>query len=288
MVSDQVSALGRDSIHYAATWRPGAGTLETLTNLKIIFSLGAGVDDLLRDHVLPNVPIVRCTHADLANRMSEWVILNALAHLRQFKRYECQQKLHQWIDDRTQPAARDVTVGVMGLGLLGRDAAVKLANVDFNVIGWSTTKKVLPGVMSFQGPGEFEVFLSMTDILVSLLPLTKETEGILNRATFTKLKKGGVLGGPIVMNAGRGRLQSDADILACLEENILRAATLDVFEREPLVDTSPLWDHPNVTITPHNAAMSNPAAIVNDVVGQIKAFERGEPLRNVVNRTRGY
>jgi glyoxylate/hydroxypyruvate reductase A len=156
------------------------------------------------------------------------------------------------------------------------------------VAGWSRSRKALAGIRSFAGEDELPAFLARTDILVCLLPLTPTTRGLLNRRTFSQLARDGVLGGPIVINAGRGGLQVEADLLAALDDGTLSAATLDVFEKEPLPAESPFWSHPKVTVSPHNAADTDPDAISVYVAEQIAAHERGEPLRNVVDRKSGY
>ena len=209
-------------------------------------------------------------------------------HLRQQRRYEAQQRERVWHDDRFQPAAREVRVGIMGLGVLGQDAARKLKVMGFDVAGWSRSPKSLEGSPTFAGEEGLDGFLARTDILVCLLPLTAETRGVLDRSLFVRLARDGRLGGPAVINAGRGGLQVEDDILACLDDGTLKAATLDVFETEPLPADSALWQHPAVTVTPHNAAMSEPDAIGRLVVEQIRAYERGEALRNVVDRQLGY
>jgi glyoxylate/hydroxypyruvate reductase A len=220
--------------------------------------------------------------------MSEYVVLHCLMHLRQQRRYEAQQRDRVWDDDRHQPAAREVRIGVMGLGVLGRDAAQKLRIMGFDVAGWSRSPKVLDGIETFSGESGLAAFLTRTDILVCLLPLTDSTRGTLNHDLFAKLAQTGRLGGPVLINAGRGGLQVESDILASLNEGTLNAATLDVFATEPLPTDSPLWTHPSVTITPHNAAMSEPDAISGRIADQIRRFERGEPLQNVVDRGLGY
>jgi glyoxylate/hydroxypyruvate reductase A len=181
-----------------------------------------------------------------------------------------------------------VRVGVLGLGVLGRDAAAKLAAMGFDVAGWSRTPKPDAGVPAFHGEEGLGAFLARTDILVCLLPLTDETRGFLNRGLFGRLARDGRLGGPVLINAGRGGQQVEADILACLDDGTLHAATLDVFETEPLPADSALWAHPAVTVTPHNAAMSDPETIGRLVAEQIRRFEAGEPLRDVVDRRLGY
>ena len=273
---------------YAATWKHAPGSLLAYPNLKVIFSLGAGVDHVFADPHLPAVPVVRVVDPDLTTRMSEWVLLHVLLHHRQQRMYDWHQHEKIWEDDRFQPAARDIRVGVMGLGVLGEDAATKLKVVGYNVAGWSRTRKTIPSIESFAGEAEFDAFLARTDILVTLMPLTPETKGILNRKLFSKLSHDGYFGAPIVLNAGRGGLQNEADIIDCLDDGTLFAVTLDVFQKEPLPQDSPLWHHPRVTITPHNSAISDPQAVAAYIAGQIEAHEDGEPLQNVVDRARQY
>jgi glyoxylate/hydroxypyruvate reductase len=278
----------RAAIHYALTWRHPPGSLSNLPNLRAIFSLGAGVDHLFEDPALPEAPIVRVVDPDLRDRMSEWVVMHALIHLRQLRRYERQQRERVWEDDDNQPKAAQVNVGVLGLGVLGLDAASKLKAIGFTVAGWSATPKSAPGVASFHGAEGLGALLGRTDMLVALLPLTADTRGILDASLFARLKQGGPLGGPVLINAGRGGLQVEADILEALDAGVLAGASLDVFEREPLPENSRLWTHPKVYVSPHNAAVSAPDAIVRAIARQIEAFERGEPLCNVVDRARGY
>jgi glyoxylate/hydroxypyruvate reductase A len=276
------------AVRYALTWKHADGALANLPNLAAIFSLGAGVDHIFADSRLPDVPIVRVVDAGLRDRMSEWVVMHALIHHRQQRMYDWRQDERIWEDDADQPAAAEVRVGVMGLGVLGADAAHKLATIGFDVAGWSRTSRELDGIECFHGDDGLDAMLERTDILVALLPLTPETRGILDACLFTKLARDGRLGGPILLNAGRGGLQVEADILEALDSGVLKAATLDVFEVEPLPKDSPLWRHPRVTISPHNAAISTPEAITRGIVRQIEAYERGEPLRNVIDRARGY
>src|SRR5215213_1548962 len=262
----------RRDVHYAVSWKHPPGSLAGLPNLTAIFSLGAGVDHLMGDDRLPDVPIVRVVDPDLTECMSEYVVLHCLMHLRQQRRYDAQQRDKVWLEEEHPPAARDVRVGVMGLGVLGSDAARKLKAIGFDVAGWSRSPKIVAGVDTFSGEDGLDAFLARTDILVSLLPLTDETRGILDKGLFAKLARDGRLGGPVLINAGRGGLQVEADILAALSDGTLAAATLDVFETEPLPPESPLWAHPAVTITPHNAAMSDPESIAVQIAEQIRRF----------------
>jgi len=278
----------RRDVHYAVSWKHPPGSLAGLPNLAAVFSLGAGVDHLMGDDRLPEAPIVRVVDPDLTDRMSEYVVLHCLMHLRRQRRHDAQQRDKVWDAAAHPPAAREVRVGVMGLGVLGRDATRKLNVMGFDVAGWSRSPKNAGDITTYSGDAGLVEFLARTDILVCLLPLTAETRGILNKELFARLAQGGRLGGPILVNAGRGGLQVEADILASLGDGTLKAATLDVFETEPLPPSSPLWSHPAVTVTPHNAATSEADAISAYIAGQIRRFEAGEPLANVVQRDLGY
>jgi glyoxylate/hydroxypyruvate reductase len=274
-------------IRYAAVWKPEAGLLASLPNLEVIFNLGAGVDALLADPTTPRVPIVRIVNTDLTQRMTEYVVMHVLMHHRRQRMLDTAQANRDWMA-KEQWAASAVRVGILGLGELGRDAASVLRRIGFQVSGWSRHARDVPDVQCYAGGAQLSDFLAQTDILVALLPLTQDTRGMLNRDLFSRLARDGVLGAPVLINAGRGGLQIERDILACLDDGTLGAATLDVFESEPLAAESPLWLHPRVTVTPHNAADSDPGAITDDVVAQILAHEQGRPLQNVVDRIRGY
>jgi len=274
-------------VAYAAAWLPPAGAFTPFRNLRAIFSLGAGVDALMRDRALPQVPIVRVVDPDLTRRMTEYVTLHVLLFHRHQRLYDAQQRARLWLE-HAQPPAREVRVGVMGLGVLGRDAIEVLVRLGFAVAGWSRTPRTVPGIETFHGAQGLEAFLARTEILVCLLPATPATDGILDLALLRKLKRDGALGGAYLINAGRGRLQVDADIVAALDEGALSGATLDVFPTEPLPAESPLWTHPKVTITPHNSAASVPEEIVGYIVKQIARFEAGQALGNVIDRQQGY
>ncbi|MDX7953092.1 glyoxylate/hydroxypyruvate reductase A [Lichenihabitans sp. Uapishka_5] len=275
-------------VRYAVAWKHPPGSLVGLDNLQAIFSLGAGVDHLVSDPDLPDVPIIRVVDPDLTSRMSEWVLLHVLAHHRQARLYDWHQAEKLWEDDPHQPAAHEVRVGVMGLGVLGSDAARKLDMIGFDVAGWSRTPKVLDTIDTYAGAAELDAFLARTEILVVLLPLTPDTRGILNHALFANLARHSYFGGPILLNAGRGGLQDEAGILEALEDGTLRAATLDVFETEPLPQDSPLWHHPAVTVTPHNAAISSTDAVAAFIAGEIEHLEAGGAPRHGVDRGRAY
>jgi len=277
-------------IDTALVWQPPGGLLRMLPGLKLIVSVGAGVDWLLADPTLPYVPLVRFVDPDLTGRMAEYVVLNVLHHHRRMTEYREMQTLGMW-KYLPEPAAQDLRVGLMGLGVLGAASAQALRPFGYQVRGWSRTAKSLDGVACFHGSTQLEPFLADTDILVVLLPLTSDTRGILNRALFRGLSLRGrspLLPGPVLINAGRGGLQIDADIIAALRAGQLYAASLDVFETEPLPADSPFWSHPRVVITPHNAAESAPAAIARYALRQMQAQRQGLRLENLVHRARGY
>jgi len=280
-------AIDPASVHYAAVWKPALGALAALPDLRVIFNLGAGVDALVADATLPKVPIVRVAIADLTGRMTEYVVLQVLMHHRQqLHLWECQRQ-KTW-EPKFQWAASAIHVGIMGLGVLGQDAALALNRLGFRVSGWSASPKNIPGIDCFSGEDGFAQFLKRTNILVCLLPLTPHTRHILNRTTFSLLDRTSPLGAPVLINAGRGDLQVEADILDCLNDGTLGGASLDVFETEPLPRSSALWDHPRVVVTPHNAADTDPVEISKFVARQIERFEAGEALENVVDMARGY
>lgn len=278
------------TIDYAVVWKQPHGILKDLPNLKAIFSIGAGVDHLFQDPHVPDVPIVRVVSTDLTLRMSEYVVWQVLDHHRKGPAYRDQQRRCIWREDVAQKSADEVTVGIMGLGHLGLDAATKLQALGFRVTGWSRRpKKSAYGITVFAGEDQLGAFLGSADMIVCLLPLTPDTTGILAAPLFAQMKKPGPdFTGPILINAGRGGLQNESDILAALESGALAAASLDVFESEPLPASSPLWHHPRVTITPHAAAASSPAKIIPPMVAQMNRHDAGEPLTDLVDRAAGY
>jgi glyoxylate/hydroxypyruvate reductase len=275
------------AVRYVLVWKPPQETLDRLPALDAIFSLGAGVDHVLALSRLPDAPVVRIVDPDLTQRMTEHVVWQVLDHVRLGPTYRRQQREHRWRDVEP-PAAREVTVGIMGLGVMGMHAADALLRLGFKVRGWSRTPKAHAHVETFAGEDGLTPFLAGADILVSLLPFTPETRHLVDLALLKKLRRDGPLGGPVFINAGRGGSQVEADIVAALRDGTLAGASLDVFEEEPLSPESPLWDFDTVTITPHVAAVSDPKALARQIAEQIEAFERGEPLKNCVDRERGY
>lgn len=273
------------AIDYAFVWKPKANAFAGLTKLKSVLSLGAGVDALLKHPALPDAPIVRFVDEDLTQRMSDYVVAQVTMHQRLFTRFKRDQVARVWRQNYP-PAARETNVGVMGLGVLGADAAQKLVRLGFTVLGWSRTPKAIAGVRTYAGD-QLDRFLGETDILCCLLPLTPDTTGILNYGLFKKLRRK-LDGGPVIVNAARGGHQVEADIVKALGDGTLGAASLDVFESEPLSPQSPLWTLDNAYLTPHIAAISNIDAGVRYFSEIIREHEAGRPLPHVVDRTRGY
>ncbi|MET0576390.1 MAG: glyoxylate/hydroxypyruvate reductase A [Mesorhizobium sp.] len=275
------------SITYAVVWKQRPNLLSGLPNLRAIFSIGAGVDHLFQDPSVPDVPIVRVVADNLSRHMTEYVVWRVLDHHRQGALYRAQQAKKVWHEPQ-QRVAGDISVGIMGFGQLGRAAARALLGLGFCVNGWSRRPASADGVATFHGESGLIPFLNATDILVVLLPLTPETQGIVNYDLLRELRRRNGLGGSVLINAGRGRLQRDADIQRALDDGTLKEASLDVFETEPLPKASPLWNHPRVFVTPHAAATSDPAHLVQPMLEQMNALERGEALQNLVDRAAGY
>lgn len=281
------NGAGDPSITYAVVWKQRPNLLSSLPNLRAIFSIGAGVDHIFADPTLPDVPVVKVVADNLTQYMTEYVVWRVLDHHRQGMLYRAQQQKKIWHEPQQRPAG-DISVGIMGLGTLGRAAASVLLSLGFPVNGWSRSDRPMEGVSTYAGEAGLIPFLNATDILVVLLPLTPQTHGIINHGVLKELRKRNGLGGSVLINAGRGRLQKDADILGALDDGTLKEASLDVFEVEPLPKTSPLWSHPKVFVTPHAAATSDPVHLAPIMLRQMDAFERGEALENVVDRDAGY
>ncbi|MEE8444716.1 MAG: glyoxylate/hydroxypyruvate reductase A [Alphaproteobacteria bacterium] len=270
-------------VEFALVWRPAPGALRRFANLKVIFSLGAGVDHLVGDSDLPGgVPVVRMIEPGLTRGMTEYVALHTLRHHRRQRELDAQQRAGEWkvVVVPTAPSRR---VGVMGLGVLGAAAAAALVALEFDVAGWSRTPKTLAGIESFHGEAGLARFLARTEILVCLLPLTPGTRDILNAGLFAGLPQGACL-----INAARGGHLIEDDLLAALESGQIAEATLDVFRAEPPPSDHAFWSHARVTMTPHNASITDPdsgARRVADVIGRSR---RGETLPNTIDPAAGY
>lgn len=269
------------AVRYALVWEPDAARLAQLPGLRLIVSSGAGVDHLPAE-MPAGVPIVRMGAPEAVWRMREHVVLSVLYLHRQWHRFAINQRARLW-QDVPNPEAPQRRVGIMGLGQLGAAAAEALAPFGFALSGWSRAAKAIPGLRCFAGPRGLKPFLAQCDIVVCVLPATPETNGILNAAAFAALPKGAC-----VINAARGQLLVEDDLVAALNAGQVGHALLDVFATEPLPPESPLWAHPGITITPHVASFPDRAARARYAAEVIAIFERGEPLPNLFDPKRGY
>jgi glyoxylate/hydroxypyruvate reductase A len=272
------------AVRYALVWDPEPGRLGAYPNLAAIFGSGAGVDFIACDPDLPrHVPLVRMATPGAAQRMGEFVAWAVLSLMKEARRIAIAQAECRWDAFEPERTAPTTTVGIMGLGHMGAAAARMLQPMGFEVIGWSRTRKSLPGVRSFVGEEERDAFLHASDILVCLLPATPETQGILSEPLFDRLRDGTGL-----INVGRGSQQKIGDILAALDGGRLSGAVLDVFEQEPLPPDHPAWTHPKLLVTPHVASLPPRRERVDHVARLIAALERGEALPNTYDHERGY
>ena len=276
--------IGRpEEIDLALIWRAPPGVLGGLRNLGLVLSLGVGADHVLeREDIPATLPVARLVDAHCAASMSEFVLLNVLRFHRRDPLYAEQRRHRVW---RAHPTgiASECRVGIMGLGSLGRPVARMLGGVGFPVAGWSRRPKTMEGVACFAGAEGLEPFLAGTDILVCLLALTPETEGILCSRTFRALPRGAH-----VINAARGGHLVEGDLLAALDSGRLAGAALDTARLEPLPGDHPFWDHPGVVLTPHAATGTNAPSAARHVAENIRRYYAGEPLLNVVDRQAGY
>ena len=270
------------AIDIAAVGAMPAGALAKLPKLRLILSLTAGVDTLLSDPALPAVPIARTADPDGDAMMNETALLHVLRHHRSMPDYLQAQQRCEWIR-RPIKAARERPVGVMGLGSVGLAIAKTLASIGFPVAGWVRQPRSADGIEIFSGTGQFNAFSARSEILLNLLPLTPQTNGIVNSAMLKALPKGAAF-----INLGRGDHVVEADLIAALDSGHLAAATLDVYPVEPLPKDSPLWRHPKITVMPHVARRLVPEQIAARICTIIRDFRAGIPLAQAVDRKRGY
>jgi glyoxylate/hydroxypyruvate reductase A len=273
--------------HYLFCWKPDPALLNRTPAPLLILSAGAGVDHILKAGPPAAIPITRIVDPDLTGRMVEYVVLHCLMHLRRMTEWPALTAARAWRGDPF-PAARQVTVGLMGVGEMGLAAGKALQAIGFDVIGWGRSGRGGLPFPAFAGSEGLSPFLEKTDILVSLLPSTPETRGIIDGALLRRLRRNGPFGAPVLINAGRGDAANEPDLVQALTDGTLRAASLDVFVTEPLPTDHPFWTMENVVITPHNAADSDPDAIVAAVTQEIARFEAGLPPLHGVDRARGY
>ena len=275
-------APGAPPADYVVVWAPPQQLFDEQPQLKAVFNTGAGGDALLKLQLPPQAKLVRLDDAGMSVQMAEYVCHAVIRHFREFDACEAATRQGQWTF-RKPRNREDFPVGVLGLGVLGARVAQALRQFEFPVRGWSRSPRQVDGVQCFAGEDQFDAFLAASRVLVCLLPLTPQTEGILNRRTLGRLQPGGYL-----INVARGGHLVEEDLPALLDSGQLAGATLDVLRQEPPPADHPFWRHPKIVLTPHTSARTDREASVAQIAGKIRALERGEPVAGVVDRERGY
>jgi glyoxylate/hydroxypyruvate reductase A len=270
------------SVLYALAWKPPLGFFARYTNLQLLVNLGAGVDSLVGRDDLPNVPITRVSDPDMGRMMASYVLFAVLRYARDIPALERAQRERRWhyLHPRLPSSVR---VGVLGLGELGSYAALELVRQGFDVRGWSRSAKTLENVNCVSGLENLDAFLASSDILVVMLPLTPQTQGLLNAERLALLPRGSCF-----INVSRGAVVDQQALTAALISGQIGEATLDVFDREPLPPEDPLWALDNVLITPHLASVAIPATTAAQIADNIHRLARGEAVLHQVDPARGY
>ncbi|QGZ64697.1 2-hydroxyacid dehydrogenase [Paraburkholderia acidisoli] len=270
-------------VDFALVWKPPAGFFRAMTNLKLIVNLGAGVDSLAaRDDLPAHVPITRISDPNMARMMASYVLFATLRHAREIPHFEAAQRRGEWAYRHPRNPG-DIRVAVLGLGELGALAASELQRQGLTVLGWSRSPREIEGVQCHAGMDALDGVLGQADILVIMLPLTADTHHLLDRARLEKLPHGAA-----VVNVARGAIVDQAALTALLQSGQIGAATLDVFEKEPLPSGDPLWSMPNVLITPHLASVAIPASAAQQIAANLRRVANGESLTSRVDLQRGY
>lgn len=269
-------------VRYALVWKPPTGFFAPYPNIKLVTNLGAGVDEIVGRDDLPEVPICRLSDQGMVQLMTNYVLFAVLRYARDMQEFERSTKRGKWEFIHPRPPA-EIKVGVLGLGDLGAAAAIALANLGFAVSGWSRSRKQLPNVNCVSGADALDGFLAANEILVSLLPLTEETRGILDRRRLALLPKGAKF-----INVSRGQITDEDALIEALRSRHIAEATLDVFHKEPLPEGHPLWTLDNVLITPHLASNTTPRMAARDVAESIRRIRKGEEPLHRVDPKRGY
>lgn len=273
---------GAPAADYAVVWKPPQQLLDEQTRLKALFNTGAGVDALMKLQLPAGVSVIRLDDAGMSVQMAEYVCHAIIRHYRELGGYEADMAQGHW-SFRKPRSRMDFPVGVMGLGVLGERVAQAVAHFDFPVNGWSRSPKSMTGVQCFHGGDQWDTFLASSRVLVCLLPLTPETENILNVRSLSVLRPGGY-----VINVARGAHVVDADLIAALDSGHLAGATLDVFRTEPLPPDHAFWTHPKITLTPHTSARTLRTESIAQIAGKIAALEAGNRVPGWVDTGRGY
>ena len=267
---------------HAVVWSPPQSFIDEQTQLQSLFNIGAGVDALLKLTLPESLNIVRLNDAGMSVQMSEYVCHAVIRYFREFKQYENDQTEQRW--SFRKPALRsEFSVGVLGAGVLGSKVAQSLQQFDFPVNVWSRSPKQLAGVSSYTGPEQLPAFLKASKVLVNLLPLTPDTENLLNHANLSQLQAGAYL-----INVARGKHVVDQDLLNLLDQGHMAGATLDVFRVEPLPQDHAFWKHPKIVLTPHTSARTMREESIAQIASKIKAVYAGQFIEGRVDKLRGY
>ena len=273
---------GAPQADHAIVWAPPQQFIDEQAGLQTLFNIGAGVDALLQLQLPTQLLVVRLDDAGMSVQMAEYVCHAVIRHFRELDVYEADTQAGRWSFRKPRLRA-DFPVGVMGLGVLGQWVAQALQVFDFPVNGFSRSPKDLPGVRCFSGPEGLADFLAATRVLVNLMPLTPETENMLNSHTLSQLQPGGY-----VINVARGKHLVEQDLLDLIDQGHLAGAMLDVFRTEPLPAEHAFWKHPKITLTPHTSARTLRDESLAQIVGKIQALQRGDPINGIVDHRRGY
>jgi glyoxylate/hydroxypyruvate reductase A len=267
---------------HAVVWSPPQSFIDEQAQLQNLFNIGAGVDALLKLNMPTRMSIVRLNDAGMSVQMAEYVCHAVIRHFREFDQYDKDAQAQRW--SYRKPTLRaDFSVGILGAGVLGSHVAKALQGFEFPVNVWSRSPKHIAGVTSFSGAAQLPEFLKATRVLVNLLPLTAETENILNRQHLMQLQQGAYL-----INVARGRHLVEQDLLDVLATGHMKGATLDVFREEPLPQGHAFWTQPQITVTPHTSARTLREESIAQIAGKIKAVHAGQAIEGRVDKVRGY
>lgn len=273
----------KERVQFAVVWNQPKHLLDSFPNLKAVSSLGAGADHLIRDESLPeSVDICRVVAPSLVQQMTEYILGAVISIQRNFTHYIRQSDAGTW-QIHQHSLADEINIGIMGLGKLGKPVARQLSQVGYQVSGWSKSKKSIDNVDTYAGSEGLGPFLEKTQILICLLPLTSQTEDILDLDLFKQLKKPAS-----IINVARGEHLVDEDLIYALDSDILLGAWLDVFSEEPLPEKHAFWNRDNIIITPHIASITKPSEVADQIVENYKRTLSGMELKNTVDRSQEY
>ena len=272
-----------DKIEVALVWNLPDKILKKLKNLKIIFSLGAGVDHILKLPSYKNTPIIRIQDPNMRSRMLNHVLAQILIYQLKLTEYNKAQQKNIWLDERHTSLNKDLTIGVLGVGYLGKFIANKLKSLDYNVIGYKNTISAAKYSIPIYYKNSLKTFLKLSDIIVSVLPATKETRDLINKSFLNQMKKKSLL-----INIGRGSSLNEMDLLKHIKQNNYFFASLDVFKKEPLPKNSKLWKNQNITVTPHVAAITDVDSSINYIFSKFEQFRTNGKIKSDVKIKNGY